>query len=121
MVYLTSKINTRVTDKDRDANRFDGNWYTASTLGFVCQILSMGMDQETDLSGQLLDLSADMALGSLKLLPEGVNADAGHPAARNACSRKQVFEKYCAAFEDRNPDHVRKLKESVDAAFSAGR
>ena len=30
---------------------------------------------------------------SLKLLPEGVSAESDHPAARNARSKKQVFEK----------------------------
>ena len=122
VIYLTNKINTLVTDKEADANRFDGNWYTASTLGFVPQILSMGMDRDEDLSGQFLDLTADMAMESLKLVPEGVALDSEHPAARNAQSKLQVFEKYAqaaAGAEDaKNAEYVQELQAQVEAAFA---
>ena len=122
VIYLTNKINSLVTDKEADANRFDGNWYTASTLGFVPQILSMGMDRDEDLSGQFLDLTADMAMESLKLVPEGVALDSEHPAARNAQSKLQVFEKYAqaaAGAEDaKNAEYVQELQAQVEAAFA---
>ncbi len=118
VVYLTNKINTRITDVQKDANRFDGNWYTASTLGFVDQILSMGMDRDMDLSDQLLDLSADMAMESMKLLPEGVDLETDHPAARNALAKRQLFEKTAKRYEnEKNGDHVRLLKEALARAF----
>ena len=69
VAYLTNKINTSITD-ETNLNDFDGNCYTASTLGFVPQLLSIGMDTETDITGQLLDLLADMAAESLRLIPE---------------------------------------------------
>ena len=97
IVYLTNKINSPVTDPDTNPNRFDGNHFTASTLGFVPQILSVGMDTETDISGQLLDLAADMAAESLKLIPEG--ADGNHPNVRNARSRIDVLRKWASAAE----------------------
>ncbi len=97
IVYLTNKINSPVTDPDTNLNRFDGSHFTASTLGFVPQILSVGMDTETDISGQLLDLVADMAAESLKLIPEG--ADGNHPFARNAKSRIDVLRKWASAAE----------------------
>ena len=96
LAYLTNKINSRVTDVKKNANAFDGGWYTASTLGFVPQILSMGMDSDADISGQLLSLSADMALDSLKLIPEDLDEKARqigrHPAVRNAQSKYELFE-----------------------------
>ncbi len=95
MVYLTNKINSPVTDPDTNLNRFDGNHFTASTLGFVPQILSVGMDTETDISGQLLDLAADMAAESLKLVPEVT--DGTHPYVRNARSRIDVLRKWASA------------------------
>ena len=61
------------------------------------QILSVGMDTETDISGQLLDLVADMAAESLKLIPEC--ADGNHPFARNAKSRIDVLRKWASAAE----------------------
>lgn len=93
IVYLTNKINSPLTDNKANSNQFDGSWYTASTLGFVPQILSIGMDSDEDITGQLLDLSADMAAESLKLLPEGVTLESDHPAAKNALSKQQVYEK----------------------------
>lgn len=88
--YLTNRKNSRVTDIHGNANVFDGDWYTAGTLGFVPQILSIGMDTDQDITGQLQDLTADMAAESLKLIPEGVSLESDHPAAKNARSKKQL-------------------------------
>lgn len=93
IAYLTNKINSPVTDNKADGNKFNGNWYTSASPGFVPRILYVGMDSDEDISGQLLDLAKNMAAESLKLLPEGVSAESNHPAARNARSRQQVFEK----------------------------
>ena len=113
--YLTNKIHSPVTDVVKDANTFDGNWYTASTLGFVPQILSMGMDQEQDISGQLLDLTADMAVESLKLVPEETELSGEHPSARNVRSKLELFEKL--AGESRDPEKAEELRQEVDEAY----
>ena len=92
------KHKTRV-DPEKDLNRFAGSCYTASTLGFVPKILSIGMDTETDISGQLLDLVADMAAESLKLIPEGAGKD--HPYVLNARSKINVLRQRALAADDR--------------------
>ncbi len=121
--YLTNKINTRVTDVKKDANSFDGGWYTASTLGFVPQILSMGMDSDADISGQLLDLSADMALDSLKLIPEDLDDKARqagtHPAVKNAASKFEVFEHMAGKCEDQ--PRAASLRDRLRTAFEQAR
>ena len=94
LVYLTNKINSPVTD-EADPNGFDGNCYTASTLGFVPQLLSIGMDGDEDVTGQLLDLLADMAAESLKLIPEG--AEAGQPYVKNSISKIDVLRNWAKA------------------------
>ena len=94
VVYLTNKINSPVVDAEH-LNRFTGNCYTASTLGFVPQILSIGMDEDRDVSGQLLDLLADMAGESMKLIPEGAAADS--PYVKNAQSKISVLRKWASA------------------------
>ena len=76
VVYLTNKINSPVLSAS-ELNKFVGGCFTASTLGFVPQLLSIGMDGQGDISGQLLDLLADMAVESLGKIPE--DADADHP------------------------------------------
>ena len=97
IAYLTNRINSPITDES-DLNGFNGNCYTASTLGFVPQILSIGMDVTGDTNEQLLDLLADMAAESLKLVPEG--ADAGHPRVKNAKSKIEVLRAWATAAND---------------------
>ncbi len=94
VVYLTNKINSPVTDAQANANKFNGGYYTSATLGFVPQILSIGMDSDLDLTAQLRDLTADMAVEAAKLIPEGVSPDSDHPLARNARSKKQLAKRY---------------------------
>ena len=94
IVYLTNKINSPVTDPAANPNRFDGGYYTSSTLGFVPEILSIGMDSDEDITDQLRDLTADMAEEAQKLIPEGVSLDSDHPSARNARSKLQVKSHY---------------------------
>ncbi len=89
IAYLTNKINSPLTSEN-NLNRFDGNAYTASTLGFVPQILSIGLDEDADITGQLMDLLADMAAESLKLIPEGAGSD--HPNVKNAESKIAVLK-----------------------------
>ncbi|MCR5404968.1 MAG: penicillin binding protein PBP4B [Butyrivibrio sp.] len=94
VVYLTNKINTRITDKQADANKFNGGWYTASTLGFVPQILSIGMDSDEDVSNELQDLTRDMVIEARKLIPDGVSLESDHPAVKNYQSKLALSEKY---------------------------
>ena len=94
VAYLTNKINSPVTDPAKNANRFDGDWYTAGTLGFVPQILSIGMDSDEEIAAQLRDLTADMAEEARKLLPAGVSPDSDHPAARNLRSKQRLCSLY---------------------------
>ena len=124
IAYLTNKINSPVTDNQKDENKFDGGWYTASTLGFVPQILSIGMDSDADISGQLLDLTADMAVESLKLIPEDAGSleEKTHPSVRNALSKKRLFEIEAERYTEEKPgekEHIEELREFINAAFQA--
>ena len=95
---------------------FDGNWYTAATLGFVPQIISMGMDTEQDVFDQLLDLSVDMALESLRLIPDTVDLAGDHPSVRNFESKRALFEKLAKKCSD--AERVSQLLESIEAAYA---
>ena len=117
IAYLTNKINSPVTD-EANLNGFDGSCYTASTLGFVPQILSIGMDVEADVSGQLLDLAADMAAESAKLIPEGAPAE--HPYARNARSKIDVLRAWAAAAGSAETEAFADALEAALPALAAG-
>ena len=93
IAYLTNKINSPV-EKNEKTIRFSGSDYTASTLGFVAQILSIGMDTDHDVTEQLNSLLSDMAAESRKLIPEGAEED--HPAVRNAKSKEEALKKWKA-------------------------
>ncbi len=92
IAYLTNKINSPVVKPYTGKKIFYGNWFTASTLGFVPQIISIGMDSNKDVSEQLLSLLKDMTEDSLKLIPKG--AGKNHPAVLNAESKKNILLKY---------------------------
>jgi CubicO group peptidase (beta-lactamase class C family) len=94
IAYLTNKKNSRVTNVKKDANKFDGDWYTSATLGFVPEILSIGMDADVDITEQLKSLTKDMAVSAKKILPSGVSIDSSHPAAKSARSKQQLAELY---------------------------
>ena len=94
IVYLTNKINSRITSPDRP-NRFDGNFYTAGTLGFVPQLLSVGLDGEEDaedVTGQLTALLADMVNESFKRMEN--TQDRNHPSVRNVISKISVLREW---------------------------
>ena len=116
VVYLTNKINSPVTDVDENPDFFNGNWYTASTLGFVAQFISMGMDADQDVSDQFLDLSADMAVESLRLIPETIDPASDHPSVKNYESKRALFEKLAEGYAD--AERVAHLRESIDAAYA---
>ena len=94
MVYLTNSINTPLTNREANANGFRGGWYTAATLGFVPQLFSIGLGEDTDVTDQLISLLHEMCIDSFKLIPEGV--DANHPSYNNSRSKMEVYEKWIA-------------------------
>ena len=81
-VYLTNKINSPVTDNVSNANKFDGNWYTASSLGFVPTIIYMGMDEfnaADDIQPALDALLIDMAVIKMNRVVGNGTTDITHP------------------------------------------
>ena len=81
-VYLTNKINSPVTDNKSNANKFDGNWYTASSLGFVPTIIYMGIDEfnaADDIQPALDALLIDMAVIKMNRVVGNGTTDITHP------------------------------------------
>lgn len=84
VVYLTNKINSPVTDNVANANKFNGNWYTSSTLGFVAQILYQGLQGHgEDPNNAYGALFADMAESKFALVTSAGNVPATHPIVRS--------------------------------------
>ncbi|MBQ9010070.1 MAG: serine hydrolase [Clostridia bacterium] len=97
IVYLTNAIHSPVVSSSQP-NGFSGRFFTASTLGFVPQILSIGMDSEGNVRAQLLDLLADMAAESLKRIPG--EAGSVHPSVENVRSKLDVLRAWASEAGD---------------------
>ena len=90
VVYLTNKINSRLTDTAASVTQFNGNWYTASTLGFVAQLLYQGFKSRAGSPDAALDaMLADMASEHFKLVDPGFTA--GHPRVQSAYALLEVL------------------------------
>ncbi len=88
IVILTNKINSPVTNKNSNPNKFDGNWFTTANLGFVAETLYIGLDTEDDITGELDEYSQQLVEESKKSIKRSMGDD--HPASRNYLSKKQV-------------------------------
>lgn len=98
IVYLTNKRNTPLTDKETDTGKFDGNYYTAATLGFVPPLICLGMkDPYGDVDQQLYSLLTDMVEGKFRLIEKekekgaGRKVDSGHPIVKAGYSLMEVY------------------------------
>ena len=96
VVYLTNKINSHVTNKEANPNQFDGNWYTASTLGFVSAILYQGLTENSsadDIQPALDALLGDMAVDKICLAAAEGITDPTHPLVRSTeCISDLVYQ-----------------------------
>ncbi|MBO4846673.1 MAG: penicillin binding protein PBP4B [Lachnospiraceae bacterium] len=111
IAYLTNKINSPVTDKEKNTALFDGGGYTASTLGFVTQIISIGMDSDEDIEDQLMSLLEEMTYDSFRIVDaEHVN-DPDYPRVKNVQSKLAVYKK--RALESGKDEYIKKADELV--------
>ena len=120
VVYLTNKINSRITDP-ANVNGFNGNWYTASTLGFVAQLLYQGLQNHgTDPNNAYSALLEDMAESKFALVAEGGSVPATHPLVRSGYAVLEAMAAHANAthsYLDRNyfNDALTLLDDTRDA------
>ena len=81
VVFLTNKIHCTMRPDDETLSQFDGGYYLTATLGFVSQILEMGMDGEAD-KDVYRSLVADMIADRARQLEEDGITDPEHPKRR---------------------------------------
>ncbi len=114
--YLTNKINSPVTDNKSNANKFDGNWYTASSLGFVPTILYMGLEEfnaAADIQPALDALLIDMAVIKMNRVVGNGTVDITHP---NLLSAYSIMEAAVEAVVARpTEENVESLKVAFDS------
>ncbi|MBQ9550902.1 MAG: serine hydrolase, partial [Lachnospiraceae bacterium] len=106
VAYLTNKINSPVTDKVANANKFDGNYFTSSSLGFVPQLLQLGLDYDGDLNDPAFNLVSEMANDSIKLVDPAYANDADYPAVKNVESKLSVLNKLSEKSGDKENQEI---------------
>lgn len=89
IAFLTNKINSPVTNKNSNPNKFNGNWYTTANLGFVAEILYIGLDEDRDVKDELVECMEIMVEDSKKVIKKKMAED--HPARKNLASKEQVL------------------------------
>ena len=121
VVYLTNKINSPVTDPAANPNQFDGNWYTASTLGFVAQLLYQGLKGRAGTPDAALDaLLADMTAEHFKLVEGDGDVSAAHPRVQSAYAMLEVLaERGAQPFRFTARRYAQKALELLDPVRDA--
>ena len=89
IAILTNKINSPVTDIVKNPNKFNGNWYTTATLGFVPEILYIGMDENIDVNADLQSYLEELTDSCDKAIKSSMPED--HPARLNAESKHALL------------------------------
>lgn len=103
VAYLTNKINTPLTDKDANPNKFEGSNYTSATLGFVTQILYQSIDNKgsaEEIHKSLTYLVADMARDKIKLIQKESNVTQNSAIFKSALALIDVVKKYTKGYKE---------------------
>lgn len=121
VVYLTNKINSPVTDPAENPNKFNGNWYTSSTLGFVAQLLYQGIDDRAVSSPDAISaLLSEMARDKFKLVDAAEGVDASHPLVRSGYAMAQVlFDRASATGSDTDWQYAKDIMQLMDPVRDA--
>ena len=91
VVLLTNKLHTDMQEDDETLSRWNGNYYTTGTLGFVPAILEIGMNGEADRDvyrSLLTDMLADME----RSMEESGITDPDHPQQQAYEALESVLE-----------------------------
>ncbi len=92
ITILTNKINSPVTDPEKNLNKFDGSFFTTGALGFAPEIIYTGMDEERDIHEDLKQVLLDICENSHHAIKKGMAET--HPAVLNFKSKENVFAEF---------------------------
>lgn len=93
IVLLTNKIHTQMMENDETLSKWNGNFYLTSTLGFVPQIVEMGMYKDTD-ENVWADLVSDMILDAKRQIDSEGITDEDHPRMKTLKTLLSVKDQY---------------------------
>lgn len=93
IVLLTNKINSRITNK-KNANRFNGNWYTTAGLGFAPTIIYSCLDitDPDEIHSRLLRIAEELRDEAAGKISSGYSRT--HPSRLNLQSKEEVLANF---------------------------
>ncbi len=100
IVYLTNSINTPiVNNKDISyANDFNGRYYVSASLGFIPQLIYMGLNNQNDLNDEIVSLVKNMAIEKQRdinnIKESGTVFDKNHAIYKAKKSLEELAKKY---------------------------
>lgn len=93
IAYLTNKINTPMVFKKEMSNKFYGNYYQSAMVGFVPQIILMGLNGNTS-RAQWKSLLYDMAEDARQTAKKETPSDKNSFYWKAAKSLEELYKKY---------------------------
>ena len=96
IVFLTNRIHSTLVEGDETLNGYKGTFYTTASLGFVTEIIRVGLEDQSDSDAIYASLARDMAADcERKIADEGITAE-DHPRMRTykaLCKVRDSYEK----------------------------
>lgn len=91
VVLLTNKIHSRLLPGDETLSAYGGNYYTTATLGFVPEILAIGMDDPDADPAVYRSFVADLVSDAAQDLETDQVADPNDPRAKKLAALEDVL------------------------------
>lgn len=93
IVYLTNKINSRLLSPQTFSNQFSGNFYQSANLGFVPQLILLGMKKNVSRT-QFKSLLYDMKEDARRVAERNAGSDKSDSRWQAYESLKNVYEEF---------------------------
>lgn len=120
VVYLTNRVNSPLI-KSGGTSKFAGTVYTAGSLGYATQLIYRGINANPEkLEDELTSILADMAIESIKLIPD-TEKKSSSPHVKNAYSKIKLLKERTEKYPETDKGYLDKclplLDETRDAEF----
>ena len=91
VVLLTNKIHSRLLPGDETLSAYGGNYYTTASLGFVPEILAIGMDDPDADPSIYRSFVADLVSDAAQDLETDQVSDSNDPRAKKLAALEDVL------------------------------
>ena len=94
IVFLTNRIHSTLVEGDETLNGYKGTFYTTSSLGFVTDIIQVGLDDKANQEAIYASLVRDMAADCERKIADEEITDENHPRMKTYQALCKVRDSY---------------------------